>query len=134
MHISFFSSFSSTPIYVSSSHIRTQTTSSQGEKRAWILGLRNCGYHWRTHYKKARLLQGKFAGEIFPRKFALDSQGNCDEKKFPRKTLANLRQNIFLAKLQPICETFPQTHAKPSQICDRICSRKSVTNLQGICV
>ena len=86
------------------------------------------------HYKKACLLQGKFAGEIFPRKFATDPQGNCDEKKFPRKTLANLRQNIFLAKLQPICETFPQTHAKPSQICDRICSRKSVTNLQGICV
>ena len=60
-----------------------------------------------NHYKKARLLQGKFTGEIFLRKFVTNSQGNCDEKNFPRKTLANLRQNIFLAKLQPICETFP---------------------------
>ena len=74
------------------------------------------------------------AREKFPRKFATDPQGHCDENNFPRKTLANLHQNSFLAKLQPICETFPQTHANPSQICDRSYRRKSVTNLQGICV
>ena len=87
-----------------------------------------------NHYKKARLLQGKFARENLPRKFATEPQGHCDKNNFPRKTLANLHQNSFLAKLQPICETFPKTHANPSQICDRSYRRKSVTNLQGICV
>ena len=83
------------------------------------------------HYKKTRLLQGKFASKNFSCKFATDFQRNCKKIYDPRKSLANLQGNISLANLQGICKNFVCVSCfltAPSEICNRFAK-----NMHHIC-